>query len=58
MDEVAIVPVEEQVPPGSTAKLIHRVRKATERRFTAADKIRIVLEGFRKEVPITEICHR
>lgn len=58
MDEVTNTAVEEQTPPGSTAKLIRRVRKATERRFTAEEKIRIVLEGFRKELPITEICRR
>jgi transposase len=58
MDEEQKPPVEEQTPPGSTAKLIRRVRKATERRFTAEEKIRIVLEGFRKELPITDICRR
>ncbi len=39
MDEVTTTAVEEQTPPGSTAKLIRRVRKATERRFTAGEKI-------------------
>jgi transposase len=58
MDELTNTAVEEQTPPGSTAKLIRRVRKATERRFTAEEKIRIVLEGFRKELPITDICRR
>ncbi len=58
MDEVSNTAVEEQTPPGSSAKLIRRVRKATERRFTAEEKIRIVLEGFRKELPITDICRR
>lgn len=58
MDEEPKPLVEEQTPPGSTAKLIRRVRKATERRFTAEEKIRIVLEGFRKELPITDICRR
>jgi len=58
MDDAINTAVEEQTPPGSTAKLIRRVRKATERRFTAEEKIRIVLEGFRKELPITDICRR
>ncbi len=44
--------------PGSTAKLIRTVKKSTRRKFSAEDKIRIVLEGFRKEIPITELCRR
>jgi len=44
--------------PGGAARLIRSVRKATQRKFTAEDKIRIVLEGFRKEIPITELCRR
>lgn len=58
MDEVTQVGTEERAAPGSTAQLIRRVRKATERRFSAEEKIRIVLEGFRKELPVTEICRR
>jgi hypothetical protein len=45
---------ETKVSPGSTARLIRKVRKATRRRFTAEDKIRIVLEGFRKEANYAE----
>jgi len=44
--------------PGGAARLIRSVRKATRRRFTAEDKIRIVLEGFRKEISISELCRR
>ena len=44
------------VSPGSTRKLIRNVRKATRRKFTAEDKIRIVLEGFRKEIPVSDLC--
>jgi transposase len=49
---------EEIVSPGSTRKLIRSVRKATRRKFTAEDKIRIVLEGFRKEIPISDLCRQ
>jgi len=49
---------EQQVSPGSTARLIRNVRKATRRKFTAEDKIRIVLEGFRKEIPVSELCRQ
>ena len=51
----------EEVPtalatPGSAAKLIREVRAQTRRRFSAEDKIRIVLEGFRKEMPVSDLC--
>ncbi len=45
-------------PSGSTAKLIREVRAQTRRRFSAEDKIRIVLEGFRKEMPVSDLCRR
>jgi transposase len=44
--------------PGSTAKLIREVRAQTRRRFSAEGKIRIVLEGFRKEMPVSDLCRR
>ena len=44
--------------PGSAAKLIREVRAKTRRKFLAEDKIRIVLEGFRKEMPISDLCRR
>ena len=49
---------ETKARPGSTAKLIRTVKKTTRRKFSAEDKTRIVLEGFRKEIPITELCRR
>jgi transposase-like protein len=44
--------------PGGAARIIRKVRKATKRKFTADQKIKIVLEGFRKEIPATELCRR
>lgn len=49
---------EERPTPGGAAKLIRRVKKATKRRFSAEQKIRIVLEGFRKEIPVSDLCRR
>jgi len=51
---------EEQVTgrPGSAAKLIREVRAKTRQQFSAEDKIRIVLEGFRKEMPVSDLCQR
>jgi len=41
---------EEKTPtPGSAAKLLREVRVKTRRKFSPEDKIRIILEGFRKE---------
>jgi len=50
----------EEVPatPGSAAKLIREVRAKTRRQFSAEDKIRIVLEGFRKEIPVSDLFRR
>ena len=44
--------------PGSTARLIREVKTRTRKRFSAEEKIRIVLEGFRKEIPISELCRK
>jgi transposase len=44
--------------PGSAAKLIREVRAKIRRQFSAEDKIRIVLEGFRKEIPVSDLCRR
>ena len=41
-----------------TRSFIKRVRRITRRRFTPEEKIRIVLEGFRHEVPIRDLCRR
>ena len=49
---------ETKASPGSARKLIRNFRKVTRRKFTSEDKIRIVLEGFRKEIPISELCRR
>jgi len=38
--------------------VITQIRKATRRKFSADEKIRIVLEGLRGETSISEICRR
>ena len=38
--------------------VVKQIRKATRRKFSADEKIRIVLEGLRAETPISEICRR
>ena len=37
---------------------VRRVRMATRRKYTAEEKIRIVLEGFRREVAVNDLCRR
>lgn len=44
--------------PGSTARLIREVKTRTRKRFSSEEKIRIVLEGFRKEIPVSELCRK
>jgi len=41
-----------------TTQLIRRVRQATRKRYTAEEKIRIVMEGIRGDDPISTICRR
>jgi len=38
--------------------VVAQIKKATRRKFSADEKIRIVLEGLRGEVPISELCRR
>ena len=40
----------------SNRDVVKEIRKATRRKFSAEDKIRIVLEGLRGEVPVSEVC--
>ena len=43
---------------GETRSFIKQIRRITKRKFTPEEKIRIVLEGFRHEVPIRDLCRR
>jgi transposase len=47
-----------QATPGSTVRLINKIKRANRKRLSAEDKIRIVLEGFRKELSVTDLCRR
>jgi transposase len=42
----------------SISRLIREVKRNTAKRFDAEYKIRVVLEGFRKEIPVSELCRR
>ena len=41
-----------------TRAFVRRVRTLTRRKYTPEEKIRIVLEGFRREVTISDLCRR
>jgi transposase len=41
-----------------TKRLIRDIKRITRRKFTAEEKIRIVLEGFRRDTPIRDLCRR
>ena len=38
--------------------MVAKIRQATRRKYTAEEKIRIVLEGMRGEIAIPELCRR
>lgn len=41
-----------------TRQFIKDIKRITRRKFTAEEKIRIVLEGFRRDTPIRDLCRR
>ncbi len=41
-----------------TRAFVRSVRRATRRRFTPEEKIRVVLEGFRREATVSDLCRR
>ena len=40
------------------SKNLREIKKATRKKFTAEQKIQIVLEGLRGEVTVSELCRR
>ena len=43
---------------GETKQFIRDIKRITRRRFTAEEKIRIVLEGFRRDISVRDLCRR
>ena len=41
-----------------TRGFIRQVRSAARRKYNPEEKVRIVLEGFRREVSVTDLCRR
>ena len=46
------------VPRDTAVKTVKDIRRATRKQYFAEEKIRIVLEGFRGEYSIAELCKR
>lgn len=38
--------------------VIKEIRRATRRKFSAEEKIRLVVEGLRGEIPVSALCRR
>ncbi len=38
--------------------VVKQIRKATRRKFSSEEKIRIVLEGLRGQIPVSELCRK
>ena len=39
-----------------TRSFVRRVKRATRRKYTPEEKVRVVLEGFRGEIGISALC--
>ena len=51
-------PWQAEVRTAETKQFIRDIKRITRRKFTAEEKIRIVLEGFRRDTPIRDLCRR
>ena len=62
MGEAANVKGESPMPrkksTSSPQAIVRDIKRQTRRKFSSEEKIRIVLEGFRKEIPISDLCRR
>jgi transposase len=47
-----------EVRTSETRGFVRQVRVAARRKYTPEEKIRIVLEGFRREVTVNDLCRR
>jgi transposase len=45
-------------PNGSADRHVKEIKRQTRRKFSAEEKIRVVLDGLRGEISISELCRR
>jgi len=55
---MSMAEVQAQQRSDETRAFVRQVKRVTHRKFSPEEKIRIVLEGFRGEVKISELCRR
>jgi transposase len=58
IDRLRKAPEGEGRNPISARDVVREIRKATRRKFSHEEKIRIVLEGLRGEIPVSDLCRR
>src|SRR5512136_2361836 len=58
VQQITDLPWQAEARSEETRQFIKDIKRITRRKFTAEEKIRIVLEGFRRDTPIRELCHR
>src|SRR4030042_5867838 len=51
-------PWQAEARTAETKQFIRDIKRIPRRKFTAEEKIRIVLEGFRRDTPIRDLCRR
>ena len=42
----------------SPEKVVREIKRRTRRKFSSEEKIRIVLEGFRRDITVRDLCRR
>ena len=42
----------------NTSNVVASIKRATKRRYPAEEKIKIVIEGLRGEIPVVDLCRR
>jgi transposase len=59
MPRIRTIPASEaEANTEETQAFIQRVRRVTRRKFTPEEKVRVVLEGFRRETRVSDLCRR
>jgi len=59
MPRIRTIPASEaEANSEETQAFMQRVRRVTRRKFTPEEKVRVVLEGFRRETKVSDLCRR
>ena len=49
---------EKEKPEAGAEEFVKGVKRRTRRKFTAEEKIRVVLEGMKRDISVSELCRR